>query len=386
MDAQCDNGNVAHVEDRWLIPTGQLDARGRPIKERTDRYGRGLRYVAQWTEAGARRSKSFETKDAANAHLGKVARAKLDGTHVNSHRVTFGEYGDQWVQTQIHQRGSTREQMESRWRLHIRPVLGHMILTDITRQHIQSAVVKWASGPEPLAPSTIQVTYAYLSAVFKAAVSDRLIARSPCVEIRKPPLNRDKVIPLTTAQVMAIADRIAPRYRSFVLLAAATGMRSGELTGLTVDRLRWGDPLSIRIDRQLTNTAPTWGPPKTGKSDRTVTVDDTAAGMLRYHMLLWPPTNHGLIFTGDKGGPLARTTIAKAWERATEGMALPDRSGPHALRHYHASLLIAAGISVTAVADRLGHQDSTETLRTYAHLWPNDEARSREAIASRLWQ
>jgi integrase len=40
---------------------------------------------------------------------------------------------------------------------------------------------------------------------------------------------------------------------------------------------------------------------------------------------------------------------------------------------------------VTAVADRLGHQDSTETLRTYAHLWPNDEERSRDAIAAGLW-
>lgn len=376
---------MSHVEDRWTTPTGQVDGRGRPLRKRTVRYGQGLRYVAQWTEGGQRRSRSFETKDAAHAHLGKIARAKLDGTHINSHRITFGEYGDQWVQTQIHQRASTREQMESRWRLHIRPALGHMLLTEITPKDIQSAVLHWATRAEPLAPSTIQVTYAYTSAVFKAAVRDRLISRSPCEKINKPALNRDKVVPLTTEQVMTIADRIAPRFRSFVLLAAATGMRSGELTGLTTDRLRWGDPLSIRIDRQLTNTTPTWGRPKTDKSDRTVTVDDTAAGMLRYHILLWPPTRHGLIFTGDKGGPLARTTIAKAWERATEGMELPDRSGPHALRHYHASLLINAGISVTAVADRLGHQDSTETLRTYAHLWPNDEARSRDAIANGLW-
>lgn len=377
--------NVAHVEDRWTKPTGQLDTRGRPLKDHTERYGHGLRYVAMWTEAGARKSRSFATKDAAGAHLDKIARAKLDGTHVHSHRMTFGEYGDQWIQTQIHQRASTREQMEIRWRLHIRPALGHLLITEITRQHVQSAVLRWANGVDPLAPSTIQVTYAYMAAAFKAAVRDRLIARTPCEGINKPELVKERVVPLTTEQVHIIADRITPRYRSFVLLGAATGMRSGELTGLTTDRLKWADPLSIRIDRQLTNTTPTWGRPKTDKSDRTITVDDVAAGMLQYHMLLWPPTGNGLIFTGDKGGPLARTTIAKAWERATEGIPLPDRSGPHALRHYHASLLIAAGISVTAVADRLGHQDSTETLRTYAHLWPNDEARSRDAIAAGLW-
>ena len=49
--------------------------------------------------------------------------------------------------------------------------------------------------------------------------------------------------------------------------------------------------------------------------------------------------------------------------------------GWHQLRHHHASLLIAAGLSPVAVAHRLGHKDATETLQTYAHLWPNDDER-----------
>jgi integrase len=48
-------------------------------------------------------------------------------------------------------------------------------------------------------------------------------------------------------------------------------------------------------------------------------------------------------------------------------------------------MLIAAGLSVTAVAARLGHKDSTETLRTYAHLWPNDEERAVQAVQTHLW-
>lgn len=50
------------------------------------------------------------------------------------------------------------------------------------------------------------------------------------------------------------------------------------------------------------------------------------------------------------------------------------------LRHFHASLLISAGLSVTAVAERLGHADPAETLRTYAHLWPTDQERATAAI------
>ena len=42
--------------------------------------------------------------------------------------------------------------------------------------------------------------------------------------------------------------------------------------------------------------------------------------------------------------------------------------------------LIAARLSPRAVVERLGHADPSETLRTYAHLWPSDEARILEAI------
>lgn len=374
------------VEDRWTRPTGQVDGRGRPIRERSDRYGIGVRYVATWTEGGKRKAKSFTTKDAAQAHLADVARAKRDGTHIVGHKATVGEYGDEWLTAQIHQRASSAEQMEIRWRRHIRPVIGQLGLREVTRQHIQAAVQAWSKPPHNLAPSTIGVTYGYAAALFKSAVQDRLIAATPCVRINLPRTTHERVIPLTTEQVLTIADRINRRYRSLVLLGAATGLRSGELCGLTVDRLRWDEPLSIRVDRQLVTTEPTWGPPKTKSSDRTITVDDVAAGMLQYHMLQFPPNESGLIFTGRENGALARTSIRTAWTTAITGMGLPPRSGLHALRHYHASLLIAAGLSVTAVADRLGHQDSTETLKTYSHLWPTDEGRSREAITAGLWR
>ena len=56
----------------------------------------------------------------------------------------------------------------------------------------------------------------------------------------------------------------------------------------------------------------------------------------------------------------------------------------HLLRHYYASLLIRHGESVKTVQARLGHASATETLDTYAHLWPDSEDRTREAVDSVL--
>lgn len=376
---------MAHTEDRWTAPTGKVDTRGRPIRERTDRYGSGLRWVALWTEGASRKSKSFPNKDAADDYLRQIGAAKRDGTHVGANKLTVADFGDQWIEQQIHQRGSTYKQMESRYRIHIRPTLGHMLLSEVTEDHIQSAVVKWQRD---LAPATVAVIYGYVTSILAAAVRRRVLARSPLNGKKAVNLPRDikeRVVPLTTEQVLTIADRINPRYRSLVLLGAATGLRSGELRGLTTNRLIWGDVLTVRVDRQLLNNTPKWGPPKTARSDRAVTVDDVTAGMLQYHILRWPPLPSGLIFTGTTNGPLNSTSIGGAWRAAIKGMGLPERSGLHQLRHYHASLLIAAGVSVTAVADRLGHEDSSVTLRTYAHLWANDEERARGAITTGLW-
>lgn len=51
----------------------------------------------------------------------------------------------------------------------------------------------------------------------------------------------------------------------------------------------------------------------------------------------------------------------------------------HELRHFYASLLVRHGESVKVQA-RLGHAPATETLNTYAHLWPDSDDRSRDAI------
>ena len=52
----------------------------------------------------------------------------------------------------------------------------------------------------------------------------------------------------------------------------------------------------------------------------------------------------------------------------------------HALRHYFASVLLDAGESIRMVSDYLGHADPGFTLRTYTHLVPSSEGRSRAAV------
>lgn len=52
----------------------------------------------------------------------------------------------------------------------------------------------------------------------------------------------------------------------------------------------------------------------------------------------------------------------------------------HALRHFYASVLLDAGESIKALSEYLGHHDPGCTLRTYTHVMPSGETRTRAAV------
>jgi integrase len=347
---------------------------------------------------GRAKSKACTTKDEADAELAKVTVGIADGTYVTPSKVTLREYATAWLGHQLHHRPSTAEQARSRLERHVLPALGDMPLPRVRRSDVQALVTALATRDEkPLAPATVKVVYTYLAAVMRSAVDDRLISHTPCSRIKLPEVTKKRVVPLTDDQVAAIAGQAGERYRAMVALGAATGMRSGELRGLTVDRLSPAlhllgrsvpDAVTLHVDRQLTAVrpggVPVWGPPKTPASDRKLTIGPVAARELVQHLRTFGVGRDGLLFVTEAGLPMSRERARTVWAAATKGVQLRDRSGWHDLRHYNASLLIRAGLSPRAVADRLGHEDPSETLRTYSHLWPDDEDRARQAADAGL--
>lgn len=355
---------MARVEDRWI----------RKDKTRTPLYGKGLRYRAEWTPPGeAKQRQSFATKAAATAFLAEQVTALNQGTYVGRRqKVLLSDYAEQWQKDQLHNRDSSREQVTAKMKLYIIPSLGKKALGDIRREDVQAAVGEWA---ESLAPSTVKVTYGYLAAMFKAAVLDGKVQKSPCLSISLPKLEAEAVIPLRTETVRALAKQIWRPYRAMVVFCAATGLRSSELRGLTWDRVDF-DNAMISIDRQLIgyNSAdPTWGPPKTKASRRRIHIGDHSVQLLK--QLREEPAGPGGLVFHSSGRAITRHTAGEAW-RHVRDIVPGSGTGWHELRHYHASQLIAGGMSPVAVAHRLGHKDATETLKTYAHLWPDDDTRA----------
>jgi integrase len=110
---------------------------------------------------------------------------------------------------------------------------------------------------------------------------------------------------------------------------------------------------------------------------------DAVATELAEHLRRYPAQADGLVFTTRERKPLNRNYInTHVWKKALRAAGVdPSRiNGMHALRHYYASALLEAGVSIRAVSEYLGHADPGFTLRTYAHLMPTSDERARQAM------
>jgi integrase len=329
------------------------------------------RYRARYrTEDGKERSRTFTRKRDAEHYLNEVNAQLQRGEWISpdDRRTTLGNYASRWVELQSW-RPQSRDRQVSLLALHVLPTFGDRRLGSIR----PSEVRVWMAGLP--STQTANASLRLLSSIMKAATHDRLIPHSPCDGVKalsqEPTLGR----PLTVAEVELLADVIDPTLAGAVRVAAMTGLRQGELFGLSEDRVRWLER-SIVVDRQLVSVTggTRFGPPKTARSKRTVPVPDAVLELLSEQVRHYGPGADGLVFH-QNGAP---------WSRSRAGARIAKAGGEwHQLRHHCASVLIAQGLPVTAVAAVLGHSPQ-ECLRTYAAWFPSEDEAIRGAVV-RAW-
>ncbi len=216
--------------------------------------------------------------------------------------------------------------------------------------------------------------------LFAAAVDDRLIASTPCRSITLPRQHDVEVVPLSVEDVRALVEAAPARYRAAVVLLAGSGLRIGEALGLEVadvDFLR----RTVRVERQRRQDGVV-AATKTARSVRTVPLAQVVVDELAAHLAAFGSAAGGDLFTTHAGTPLTYRQWKAAWATMAKDAAVDATT--HDLRHFYASALIAGGASVKTVQTLLGHASPTITLRTYAHLWPGEDDRTRALIDATL--
>ena len=162
--------------------------------------------------------------------------------------------------------------------------------------------------------------------------------------------------------VLAAPDRttwLGRRDHTLLLVAAQTGLRLSELTGLDRDAVHLGSGAHVRCVGK-------------GRKERTTPLTTLARRALQ--AWLKEPVRKGAtaLFPNMHGGRLSadsvQSLLAKHVRVARESCPSlkAKRVSPHVLRHTAAMELLQAGVDCSVIALWLGHE-SIETTQTYLH-------------------
>ena len=170
------------------------------------------------------------------------------------------------------------------------------------------------------------------------------IPRNPARGARLVKVETTPLVPLTADEVRGIADSVAEHVRAAVVLAAGTGLRQGELFGLTVDRIDFMRR-ELRVDWQLWTPArgsPILKAPKSADGNRTIALSPLVVDSVSADLATFGAGEEGLVFHLD-GRSVVRNVASKYMRNAAAGAGV--EATWHSLRHHHASVLLSAGVA-----------------------------------------
>lgn len=297
-------------------------------------------------------------------------------------RATFAEFEKHWkAQVEELLKLSTAKVMASHLRFHLVPAFGPMRLDEIGQEQVQAFVSRLAKGRSR---HTILNVLGTLASVLKMArrwgytvagfqQHDLVI---PCAKPSKPGRF------FTAEQVRSILGHASEPWHTIFALAAMTGLRPGEVLGLSIDDLDFEQRLIfVRRSAWYSHLIS----PKSSRSVATVPMPGPLAELLTNYLASWRPNEKRLLFSNRRGNPYSENKVVqhRLWP-ILDALSIP-RCGMHAFRHGHGSLMHSSGASLKVAQAQLRHADASTTSRYYLHVIGSEQRDAAEKVARILW-
>lgn len=290
---------------------------------------------------------------------------------------------------------NTRRNYEERYRINIQPSIGKMIISDVKPMHCKLILNKML---ENYAGSTIRQTYIAMGTMFRAAVMNDVIAKHPMNGVRytKPikSASDHRVLSVEEQKRFLEVAKSSHNYYQYAFILE-TGLRTGELIGLTWDSIDWENhKLTVNKTLEFRHKQKFWraGPPKTQTSYRTIPLTAQAFSILlelkekRQTQKLSKELSQVLTFTDRLSGqssslvmsdlvfinfrtgmPAKNSSYDTHLYKLCEAAGIPPFS-MHTLRHTYATRAIESGMQPKILQKLLGHASIKTTMDTYVHV------------------
>lgn len=339
------------------------------------------------------------------------------GKYFKPCRMTLGEWLDIWQRDYLNSvKPFTVLTYSQQIKNHIKPALGAIKLEALnahTIQNFYNTLVKEGmlvpkhgddgkairingkivyEKTAPLSPKTIKNIHGVLHKALQQAVRLGYIRFNPADACELPRVERKEIKPLDSDEISAFLKAVhGNRFETILLVTLFTGMRRGEVCGLTWDCVDL-DKGTILVNKQLQNVP---GHPgeyrlistKNGKG-RTIVPAPTVIELLRKHRTqqnldrlragsAW--NDNGFVFCNEIGERISPHTVYDNYKKIVASIGLPE-ARLHDLRHSYAVAALQAGDDIKTVQGNLGHHTASFTLDVYGHV----TEQMKQASAARM--
>jgi integrase len=352
------------------------------------------RWEARLTlENGQRKTYYGRTRQEVQQKLAQAQRDLAGGLPIVGERLLVSQFMETWLETAKHRlKASAYRRYRTNLRVHILPALGRVSLAKLTAQQVQHLYTQKLNAG--LSASTVLNIHTVLHSALNDATRMGLVQRNVADIVQKPRRRRTKQKTLSEAGVRTFLSAIrGDRLEALYILALSTGLREGELLGLS-----WSDVdlergmLQVRQSLQESDGSKRYvlDEPKTSHSRRRVALSKRAIDALDRHRECqaieretcgqkWDGA-YDLVFPNLVGRPIHPSHLrARQFPRVLERAGLPSIRF-HDLRHTAATLLLKQGVNPKIVSGMLGHANISITLDTYSHVIPDMQAPAVSAM------
>ena len=350
---------------RWYWPEGWSKRKAeRELKKVAAEFERACAAGEVMNREQTRQKAAEEAAESAKL---KTVRQYADGIYMPTKEATLAE--------------NTRSLYRMFLDCHILPVIGDMLLVDVTPAILTKLLLDFQRSGK--AHSSTLTLYVVLNGIFDMAFMDDSIPISPMLKVKRPtprkdePEKEESSKALTAKELSRVLSCVAQeplKWQAYITLTADSGGRRGEMCGLQWSDIDWKNG-TITIRRNLQYSAQKGvylAAPKNGKSRVVDIGPDTLALLRKLRDEQASSCISKWVFTQDgTPDPLFPQSPTRYFQVFGKRYGIPDFH-PHKLRHSSASIALTNGADIVSVSERLGHSDTAVTLRMYAHA--NEES------------
>lgn len=339
-----------------------------------------------------RKSVYGKTQKEVRLALSKIVSEMDSGTYAEPSKMKVSQWLDEWLASYtMNIKPATRSAYEEHIRVHIKPSLGDIPLKQLSTRDIQQLYTNLLKERE-LSPKTVRNIHGVLHRALEQAKLLGCIRVNPTDAAVTPRVEKKQVETLDAEDIGKFLAAIrGTKYEYPLFVAVFTGLRQGELLGLTWDCVDIENGLLLinkQHNRVKGDTEFRFASLKNDKA-RVLTAADEVMEVLKLQKERqtawaaalgdgWSNPDH-LVFTTEFGRYINNKILYQNFKRIMRKLGKPDLRF-HDLRHTYAVNSLRAGDDIKTVQENLGHATASFTLATYAHATPGMKRESAKRM------